>query len=334
VPATYTVKIGDTISEIAARFGVSTASVLSVNGLGWKSLIFPGQVLTLGGSAVSAPPVETAVPTPGGPYTIVAGDTISGIAGRFGVSTQRVLDANKLSWSSIIYPGQVLTIPAATVVAAAAPVAAPVAAAPVAPAPVQAASVTYTIVGGDTVSSIASRFGVPIAAVLGANGLKLSSIIYVGRTLTIPTPGAVPASSPTQHGLSAEQVSVVQTVISVGRGLGVSDRGIVIALAAAAQESTLRNLSYGDRDSVGVFQQRPSTGWGSVAQLTTVEHSARLFYGGPSNPNAGRTRGLLDIPGWQNMSVAQAAQAVQISAFPSAYAKWESSAHAWLATFG
>src|SRR5690606_12245075 len=98
--------------------------------------------------------------------------------------------------------------------------------------------------------------------------------------------------------------------------------------------SSLRNIPYGDRDSVGLFQQRPSAGWGSVDQLMDPVHSARLFYGGPSNPNKGKTRGLLEIPGWQGMTVTQAAQAVQISAYPNAYAKWEASAWAWLAQLG
>ena len=120
-------------------------------------------------------------------------------------------------------------------------------------------------------------------------------------------------------------------IVQVGRELGVSDRGIAIALATAMQESSLRNLSWGDRDSVGLFQQRPSTGWGAVEQLTDPAHAARLFYGGASNPNGGVTRGLLDIAGWESMPLTEAAQRVQISAYPDAYAKWETSAWEWLA---
>jgi hypothetical protein len=122
------------------------------------------------------------------------------------------------------------------------------------------------------------------------------------------------------------------TIISVGRQRGVPDYGIIIALAAAAQESGLQNLNYGDLDSVGLFQQRPSAGWGAVAQLTNTNYASELFFGGPSNPNKGITRGLLDIPGWQSMTVTQAAQAVQNSAYPNAYAKWEASARAWFAS--
>jgi hypothetical protein len=124
------------------------------------------------------------------------------------------------------------------------------------------------------------------------------------------------------------------TIIRVGRDLGVSDYGIVVALAAAAQESGLRNLDWGDRDSVGLFQQRPSAGWGTVDELTTPSYAAQLFFGGESNPNAGATRGLLDIPGWEGLSVTEAAQAVQISAYPDRYARWESSARSWLSQLG
>jgi hypothetical protein len=70
-------------------------------------------------------------------------------------------------------------------------------------------------------------------------------------------------------------------------------------------------------------------GWGTPAQILDPEHAVRAFFGGPENPNED-TRGLLDIPGWKGLTVAQAAQAVQLSAYPDAYAKWEASAVSWL----
>jgi hypothetical protein len=123
-------------------------------------------------------------------------------------------------------------------------------------------------------------------------------------------------------------------IIKVGRQLGVSDRGIAIALGTAMQESSLRNLAHGDRDSVGLFQQRPSYGWGTPAQIADAERSTRVFYGGPHDPNGPATRGLLDVPGWQSMTFTQAAQAVQNSAYPNAYAQWEAPAGRWLAALG
>ena len=336
-PSTYKVASGDTVSSIAGKYGLSTASVLALNGLGWKSTIFPGQVLKLSSGAVAvAPAPVAAAPVASGQYTIVKGDTVSRIASRFGVSVQSVLAANGLSLASIIYPGQSLSIPGASAPAAAKPVAKPVVSAPVVAAPVAAppaaASGSYLIVAGDNLTKIASKLGVSLQSLLSANGLTSSSIIYAGRTLVNPAVGtAAPASASGKVTLlTQEQAGNARTVISVGRSLGVSDYGIVIALSAAMQESSLRNINYGHLDSLGLFQQRPSSGWGTPAQLTDPAHAAKLFYGGPSNPNKGITRGLLDITGWSALTVTQAAQKVQISAYPDAYAKWETSARFWL----
>lgn len=339
VPTSYTVRSGDTVSEIAGRYGLATASVLALNGLSWSSLIFPGQVLTLTQGAPT-PPASSPTPSTGAStYTIVSGDTITKIANRFGVTISSLLQANGLALSSIIYAGRTLSIPgtapASTPVTPPPVDTTPPATTPTTPVvtPPATASTTYTIVSGDTVTRIASRFGVTIQAILTANGLTASSIIYAGRTLIIPGVGTQPAQvGASITPLSPEMTTNALTIIAVGKQLGVPDYGIIIALAAAAQESGLRNLSSGDLDSVGLFQQRPSTGWGTPAQLENTSYASELFYGGPSNPNKGKTRGLLDIPGWQSMTLTQAAQAVQISAYPTAYAKWEASARAWYAS--
>lgn len=127
----------------------------------------------------------------------------------------------------------------------------------------------------------------------------------------------------TVAGLDAEQTRNAATIIEVGRRLQVPERGLVVALATALQESGLRNLDHGDRDSLGLFQQRPSTGWGTAAQLQDPAAAAAAFFGGAEHTD---NAGLLDIDGWESMSVAAAAQAVQRSAFPSAYADDESRA--------
>jgi LysM repeat protein len=334
-PAHYIVKRGDTVSEIAARYGMSTASVLALNGLGWKSLIFPGQTLKLGGAAPSSRVSSTPVGQRPKTYTIKRGDTISAIAARYGLSTASVLALNKLKSTSIIYPGQVIKLSGSSIsitpVSQVDPIDPPSTPPVSTPAPV--IDNRYTIRSGDTVTSIAARFGVSVDAILSANGLNRTSIIYAGRTLVIP--GVVDIQD--GHSitpLTAEMAANARIIIQVGRELHVPDRGIIIALAAAMQESSLRNITYGDRDSIGVFQQRPSTGWGTRSQLLDVAHATRLFFGGPQNPNKGKTRGLLDINGWQSMTLTQAAQKVQISAYPNAYAKWEKSATAWLAQLG
>lgn len=129
-------------------------------------------------------------------------------------------------------------------------------------------------------------------------------------------------------GFDTEQIQNARTIVAVGKQSGVPAYGWVIALATAMQESTLRNLNYGDRDSQGLFQQRPVSGWGSVADITNPVKSAQAFYGVAAH--TGNT-GLLDIPGWRKMQVTAAAQAVQRSAFPLAYAQHEDEARALVA---
>jgi cell wall-associated NlpC family hydrolase len=126
--------------------------------------------------------------------------------------------------------------------------------------------------------------------------------------------------------LDGDQVTNARTVVRTGQQLGVPAQGLVVAVVTALQESSLDNIGFGDRDSVGLFQQRNA--WGSHAERTDVEAAARLFFQGG---RAGQP-GLLDIEGWQRMSVAQAAQSVQRSAFPLAYAKWEPTARKLVAS--
>ncbi|MFD6434517.1 C40 family peptidase [Streptomyces venezuelae] len=117
--------------------------------------------------------------------------------------------------------------------------------------------------------------------------------------------------------LPAEQVPNAQTIVAAGLSLDVPKKGQIVALATAMQESRLRNLNYGDRDSLGLFQQRPSQGWGSAQQIRDPVYASEQFY-----------KHLLKVSGWQQMTVTQAAQAVQKSGLPDAYAKWESLATA------
>jgi hypothetical protein len=112
--------------------------------------------------------------------------------------------------------------------------------------------------------------------------------------------------------LSEEQRRNAATIIGVAQRKGAPPRASLVALATAMQESTLRNLDYGDRDSLGLFQQRPSQGWGTPAQVTDPVYSTTAFLDR-----------LLAVPGWERLPVTVAAQTVQRSAFPDAYAKWE-----------
>ncbi|WP_223627827.1 LysM peptidoglycan-binding domain-containing protein [Microbacterium sp. EST19A] len=328
-PAAYVVQPGDTVSAIAANFGLRTVDVLTWNGLSWRSVIYPGQTLTLAPAAVVAAPVAVA-PT-ATVHTVVAGDTVYGIAQKYGTTVDAVLTVNGLTRASIIYPGQTLAVSGSAAAPAPAPVAAPVTV--VAPVAVTA----HTVVAGDTIFGIARKYGTTTQALFALNGLDSSSVIYPGQTISVqgapaPAPAAAPAATATA--LTAEQAANAALIIRVGRELGVSDRAVAIALATGMVESGLRNLDWGDRDSLGIFQQRPSTGWGAPAQIMDADRSTRVFYGGPSDPNGQMTRGLLDIPGWESMAFTDAAQAVQISAYPDKYGQWEAQAYSWLALYG
>lgn len=112
--------------------------------------------------------------------------------------------------------------------------------------------------------------------------------------------------------LTVEQAGNAATIAGVGRRLGMPDHAVTVALATAMQESGLRNLPGGDRDSAGLFQQRPSQNWGTYAQTTDPVHAATAFY-----------EHLRRLPDWRQVSVTKAAQDVQHSATPDAYARWE-----------
>jgi hypothetical protein len=125
-----------------------------------------------------------------------------------------------------------------------------------------------------------------------------------------------------------EQEANAVTIIETGKEMGFDENGWAVALATAMQEAKLYNAAsdsvpeswdytdsdvhYEDHDSVGIFQQRTSMGWGSVEELMDVSTSASKFYGT-----------LEDVDGWEDMSIASAAQAVQVSAYPDYYAQWE-----------
>lgn len=112
-----------------------------------------------------------------------------------------------------------------------------------------------------------------------------------------------------------DQASNAAVITSIALRRGLPARAATIALATAMQESKVRNITYGDRDSVGLFQQRPSQGWGTVEQIMNPEYSSNAFYDA-----------LTKVPGWQDADIAHAAQEVQRSADGTAYAQHEAKA--------
>ncbi|MFF1698796.1 peptidoglycan-binding domain-containing protein [Streptomyces sp. NPDC058257] len=132
--------------------------------------------------------------------------------------------------------------------------------------------------------------------------------------------------------LGPEELANARTVIGVGKGAQIPEQGQVIALMTAMQESKFVNyLTPVDHDSLGIFQQRPSTGWGTPEQITDVATSSKSFYGvAPFGSNPG----LIQIAGWETMPPGEVCQAVQVSAYPDRYAQWEQFARDLLAQEG
>jgi hypothetical protein len=155
-------------------------------------------------------------------------------------------------------------------------------------------------------------------------GLVAVAVIAAGVTATLwirrrnpPPPRCRVTTTSETYTLDLDQASGSTTIAAVGKRLGMPDHAVTIALATALQESRLHNLPYGDRDSLGLFQQRPSQGWGTKTEILTPSYAAAAFF-----------RALTRVDGWETLPITVAAQRVQRSGTPTAYAQWEPEARA------
>ncbi|WP_446219286.1 hypothetical protein [Micromonospora sp. IBHARD004] len=173
-----------------------------------------------------------------------------------------------------------------------------------------------------------------IAGLAFAGGLAAGPLNHHDATPTSAmTPAAVQADKPDMgklipHGvqgaqskitLNDEQTANAKAIIAATKKAGLPERAAVISIATSLQESKLENLGHlgdaNDHDSLGLFQQRPSSGWGTPEQITDPEYATLAF-----------EKGLKQVDGWQDMPLTEAAQTVQVSAYPDAYAQWEKQA--------
>ncbi|MGW9195933.1 hypothetical protein [Micromonospora chersina] len=174
-------------------------------------------------------------------------------------------------------------------------------------------------------------------SVLGIAGLAFTGGVFAGPIAAHaaePVQGSKPAAVAVQgdklipHGvqgaqskidLNDEQLANAKAIIAATKKAGLPERAAVISIATSLQESKLENLGHlgdaNDHDSLGLFQQRPSSGWGTPEQITDPEYSTLAFL-----------KGLKQVDGWQDMPLTEAAQTVQVSAYPDAYAQWEQQA--------
>ncbi|MFD7965736.1 hypothetical protein ACFV5J_33565 [Streptomyces zaomyceticus] len=153
-----------------------------------------------------------------------------------------------------------------------------------------------------------ARSAAAFAALLGL----ASYVAFHQVTGSTGTPRCSVGSGDNRYEFTPEQASNAATISAVGTSRGLPERAVTIALATALQESALRNIEHGDRDSLGLFQQRPSMGWGTPAQIMDPVYSAGKFY-----------EGLEKVRGYSRLPLTVAAQKVQKSGFPQAYAKHE-----------
>ncbi|MBB4743926.1 murein DD-endopeptidase MepM/ murein hydrolase activator NlpD [Actinoplanes octamycinicus] len=160
-----------------------------------------------------------------------------------------------------------------------------------------------------------------------ATGTTAALVLCLGGVTlltTTATSASCPASTAAAADFGPQQRANAALIARVGASLHIPPRGQIIAVATALQESGLRNLgdlgARNDHDSLGLFQQRPSQGWGTPAQVRDPAYAATAFY-----------QRLLTVPDWQTRPLTEVAQAVQRSAYPTAYAKWETAATALVA---
>lgn len=277
----YTVRSGDTVSHIASRTGTTVGALTRANALADASRIRIGQTLVIpsGAAAPAAPAPAPAAPAPtGATHTVARGETVSHIAKRYGTTVQAVVGANGLDARAFVRAGQTLTIPGAAQ-----------AAAPAAPAAAPAAGATHTVVSGETVSSIAKRYGTSVQAVVSANGLDARAFIRAGQKLTVPGAAAAAAPAPTTQlvgntfagrtyaspvvaAANANKATLLAAgvpskaemqakVAATARSMGVD---AALAQAVAFQESGFNHTAVSPANAIGTMQVIPSSGqWAS-----------------------------------------------------------------------
>ncbi|MDN4474586.1 LysM peptidoglycan-binding domain-containing protein [Demequina sp. SYSU T00192] len=264
--ATYTVKAGDTLSEIAHRHGTTVAKLARANKLANAALIYPGQRLTIGGSGTSeqtSPASSGAATTSRSTYTVEAGDTLSEIAHRHGTTVAALARTNKLANAAFITVGQRLTIPGTTTTVAK----------KTTTTTKTTTSGRYTVEAGDTLSEIAHRHGTTVAALARTNKLANAAFITVGQRLTIPgTTTTVAKKTTTKKPASGTYtVKAGDTLSAIAQRHGTT-------VAALARTNSLANAStiyVGQRLTVPDGSQ--SSGGGTTSGLVGDTFAGRTY---------------------------------------------------------
>jgi len=212
---TYVVVSGDTLIGIASESGVRLSELLRANDLRITSLILPGQRLEIpaSGSSPSTGPTSsgTTSATPSGAtHTVRWGDTLSGIAARHRVSLSSLLKANGMTVSSLIFPGTKLAVPGGSGSSGSTPAPSGASSSPAAASGSSGSS--HAVRAGDTLSGIASKYGVSLGSLLTVNSMSVTSLIVPGMRLALPG-GASSAGGPSRSSAPSPASSGVAAVV-------------------------------------------------------------------------------------------------------------------------
>lgn len=288
----HKVRSGDTVWAIAAKYNTTVTKIIEANNLGSNALIRVGQTLTIPGTGSSSTATSTSKPSTSTSaakkHTVKAGQSLSGIAATYGVTTATLASANKIANINLIHAGQILTIPGTGSSTSSAPASKPSKPAPSTPA----TATSHTVKAGDTVWALAQKYKTTTAAILSANNLKPDAVIRIGQRLSVPAPGAQSSSSSTSTQTNAcktlipstflhytyapevvaaanenkctldsmsvpSQNTIQQIVRETAQAMGVDP---ALAQAIAFQESSFNHRSVSPANAVGTMQVIPSSG--------------------------------------------------------------------------
>ena len=259
---TYTVQQGDTLSEIAARFGTTVSELVRLNNISNPNLIYPGQVLIIRENGSTTPPSGTIT------YTVQRNDNLTSIANRFGTTVSELVRLNNISNPNLIYPGQVLIIRENG-------------------SDIPDGTQTYTVQQGDTLSEIAARYGTTVNELVRLNNIADRDLIYPGQVLIIREGGTTPPSGTTtyivQRGDTLTEIAARYgtTVNEIVRLNNIADRDLIYpGQVLIIPEGDCVDAYIVQRgDTLSGIAERYGTTVARLAAINNIRNTDRIYVG-------------------------------------------------------
>ena len=324
-PATlnHRVQAGDTVGGIAARTGTTVSAIVRANNLDSRALIKVGQLLRIPapGSGPSSSTGTSAASSQARSHTVVAGDTVSVLAKRYGTSVSTITRANNLDSRAFIVIGQRLTIPGSGSASSSGSSSSAGSTAS-RPAPSSTAARGHTVAAGDTVSVLAKRYGTSVSAIVRANGLSSNALIRVGQQLTIPGSDSGSTSSPSSSGSSSSGSSSATRTHTVVAGDTVSVLAgrygsTVSAITSANRLGSGAVIFVGQKLTIpGAGSSSSSSGGAQLVGNTFLGRTYANSVVGAANSNKA-TLNSMSVPSRDQMRAIVRETAVQMGVNPS-----------------